>query len=89
MASGLLPGGMRWGAWPVVAASRRGLTCEPPWGPSCGWGVFAPVPVGVEMLEGISDVNIVAEEGEMTYLVCKVASSASLKPVPCISHVWS
>jgi hypothetical protein len=32
------------------------------------------------MLEGISDVKMVAEDGEITYLDCKVESSASLKP---------
>jgi hypothetical protein len=68
---------------PAVAAYSNGLTCEPPWGPSCGWGVFAPVPMGVDMFEGISDVNIVADEGEMRYLVCRVWRSASLKPVHC------
>lgn len=30
--------------------------------------MFAPVPVGVEILDGISDVKIVADEGEMRYL---------------------
>lgn len=52
-----------------MAAKRRGLTPEPPWGPSWGCGVFVPVPAGVEILEGISDVKMVAEEGEMRYLV--------------------
>jgi hypothetical protein len=42
--------------------------------------VFAPVPVGVEILEGNSEVNIVADDGEMRYLECNVWSSASLKP---------
>jgi hypothetical protein len=42
--------------------------------------VFAPVPVGVEMFDGISDVKIVAEEGEMRYLDCNVPSNDSLKP---------
>jgi hypothetical protein len=56
------------------------LTCEPPCGPSCGCGVFAPVPVGVEILDGISEVNIVADEGEMRYLDWRVCSSASLNP---------
>lgn len=40
-----------------------------------------PVPEGVDMLEGISDVKIVAEDGEMRYLDWMVASRASLKPV--------
>jgi hypothetical protein len=31
--------------------------------------VFAPVAMGVEMFEGSSEVNIVADEGEMMYLV--------------------
>jgi hypothetical protein len=42
--------------------------------------VFAPVPVGVEILEGNSEVNIVADDGDMRYLECNVWSSASLKP---------
>lgn len=72
---------MRCGFCAVVAARRSGLTwLEPPCGPSCGSGVFAPVPAGVEMLEGISDVKIVADEGEITYLDCITARSASLKP---------
>jgi hypothetical protein len=33
------------------------------------------------MFDGISDVNIVAEDGEMRYLDCKVCTSASLKPL--------
>jgi hypothetical protein len=43
--------------------------------------VFAPVPVGVEILDGISEVKIVAEEGEMRYLFCRIPSSVSLKPM--------
>lgn len=50
-----------------MAAKSRGLTPEPPWGPSWGCGVFAPVPAGVEMLDGISEVKMVADEGEMRY----------------------
>jgi hypothetical protein len=34
-------------------------------GPAPGWGVWAPVPMGVVRLEGSSEVKIVAEEGEM------------------------
>ena len=56
---------------------------RPPWGPSWGCGVLAPVPAGVEILEGISEVKIVADEGEMRYLDWIVARSASLKPVLC------
>jgi hypothetical protein len=32
------------------------------------------------MFDGISDVKIVAEEGEMRYLDCNVPSNDSLKP---------
>jgi hypothetical protein len=45
--------------------------------------VFAPVPAGVEMLDGISEVKMVADEGEMRYLEFKVCRSDSLKPVTC------
>lgn len=76
----------------VVAARRSGLTLGPwemcvgateerpvtPW----GWwrGVFAPVAAGVVRLEGSSEMNIVALEGEMRYLAVRVERSASLKP---------
>lgn len=80
-----MPGMPPWGIMccvcAVVAASKSGLTCEPPWGPSWGCGVFAPVPIGVETLDGISDVKIVAEEGETRYLVWIVWSRDSLKPM--------
>lgn len=39
------------------------------------------MPVGVEMLEGISEVKMVADEGEMIYLAWIVDRSASLKPI--------
>lgn len=79
----------------VVAARRSGLTLGPwevcvgateeeerpvaPW----GWwrGVFAPVATGVVRLEGSSEMNIVALEGEMRYLAVRVERSASLKPM--------
>ena len=53
----------------VVAARRSGFTEEPvggcvPNGKSL-CGVFAPVPVGVERLEGSSEVNMVRLLGEM------------------------
>lgn len=71
----------------VVAARRRGFTlCEEvacwswDWDWNWGWGVFAPVPRGVERLEGSSEVKIVAEEGEMRYFAWRVARSASLNP---------
>lgn len=48
------------------------MTPEPPWEPSCGCGVLAPVPAGVEMFEGISEVKIVADEGEMRYFELSV-----------------
>ena len=53
------------------AAVRAKLCC----------GVFAPVPMGVDTLDGISDVKIVAEDGETRYLVWMVWRSDSLKPV--------
>lgn len=75
--------GFRAGLEAVVAARRRGLT---PWAPgsrNSRWGVLVPVPMGVVRLEGSSEVNIVAEEGEMRYFVERVDMSASLKPVYC------
>ncbi len=42
--------------------------------------MFAPVPIGVEILDGISDVKIVAEDGETRYLAWIVWRSDSLKP---------
>lgn len=40
------------------------------------------------MLEGSSEVNIVAEDGEIRYLECSVWSNASLKPVlKSVGHV--
>jgi hypothetical protein len=33
------------------------------------------------MFDGISEVNIVAEDGDMRYLECSVWISASLKPM--------
>lgn len=50
------------------------------WPCDCGCGVFAPVPMGVERFDGSSEVKIVAEDGEMTYLALRVARRASLKP---------
>lgn len=41
--------------------------------------------MGVEMLDGSSDVKIVAEEGEMMYLEWIDANRASLKPMRNIS----
>jgi hypothetical protein len=83
---GLTPCGVRCCVCPAVAAKSRGLTCEPPCGPSCGCGVFAPVPVGVEIFDGISEVKIVAEEGEMRYLDCNVPSNDSLKPMSLLAR---
>lgn len=78
-------GGARAGFDAVVAASSSGFTadewCSGIEPGACGWGVFAPVPAGVLMLEGSSEVKIVALEGEMRYLVFSVARRASLKPV--------
>lgn len=72
---------------PVVAASSIGFTPDPPpcegipGGSMCwGCGVFIPVAIGVDMFDGISDVNIVAEEGEMRYLACRWAMRASVNP---------
>lgn len=42
--------------------------------------MLAPVGIGVEKLEGSSEVKIVALDGETRYLEFKVASKASLKP---------
>ena len=42
--------------------------------------MLAPVPAGVDILEGSSLVKIVAEEGEMRYLVWRVDIKLSLKP---------
>lgn len=72
----------------VVAARRRGLT-PGPWcddGGWCwGWGVFAPVATGVVMLDGSSEVKMVALDGEMRYLEFRVATKASLKPTAYVS----
>jgi hypothetical protein len=73
------------GSEAVVAASRRGFTeelvgrgCCPGGYSLCG--VCAPVPIGVERFDGSSDVKMVAEEGDIRYLVLSVASKASLNP---------
>ena len=42
--------------------------------------MLAPVPTGVEIFEGSSEVKIVADEGEMMYFDCIVERRASLKP---------
>ena len=42
--------------------------------------MLAPVPMGVEMFEGNSEVNIVADEGEIMYFDCIVERRASLNP---------
>jgi hypothetical protein len=75
-------GGARAGFDAVVAASSSGLTPDA-WcvGAICGCGVLAPVPAGVLMFDGSSDVNIVALDGEIRYLLFSVARRASLKPV--------
>lgn len=81
-----LPGARCW-LWAVVAARRSGLTeelCGGGW--SWGWGVWAPVPIGVEKLEGSSDVKIVALEGEMRYLEMMVCMRASRKPESLLEH---
>ena len=57
----------------VVAATRSWFTFEfadgrgkcPMGSGESRIGVWEPVPIGVERLDGNSDVNIVAEEGEM------------------------
>ena len=38
------------------------------------------MPMGVERFDGSSDVNMVAEEGDIRYLLLSVASKASLNP---------
>ena len=47
--------------------------------------MLAPVPTGVVMFDGSSDVNIVADEGEMMYFDCIFARRASLKPANPVS----
>lgn len=71
-----------------MAASRSGFTLGPcpcraiAVDVPCGWcsGVLAPVATGVVRLDGSSEVNIVALEGDMRYLAFNAASRASLKP---------
>lgn len=75
--------GWRCGFDAVVAARRSGFTelpCGTCGGPSWGWGVWAPVPTGVEKFEGSSEVNMVAEDGEIRYLEMMVCMRASRKP---------
>lgn len=43
------------------------------------------MPIGVEMLDGSSDVKMVADEGEMMYREWIDANRASLKPMRKIS----
>ena len=38
------------------------------------------MPIGVERFDGSSDVKMVAEDGDIRYLVLRVASRASLNP---------
>lgn len=42
--------------------------------------MFAPVPAGVERFDGSSEVNMVADDGEIKYLLLRVVKSASLNP---------
>ena len=42
--------------------------------------MLVPVPAGVETLDGISDVKMVADEGETRYLLWIVCMRDSLKP---------
>lgn len=42
--------------------------------------MLVPVPAGVETLDGISDVKMVADEGDTRYLVWMVCIRDSLKP---------
>jgi hypothetical protein len=78
-------GGML-GALACVAATSRGFT---PWAP--GWwrgvwfpaaGVVVPVAMGVDILEGISEVNMPAD-GDRMYFCVIVESKAGTKPVLC------
>ena len=66
----------------VVAARRSGFTPLPVGLGGCEWGfgVLAPVGMGVEKVEGSSEVKMVAEDGEMIYLAARVERRASLKP---------
>ena len=43
--------------------------------------MLAPVANGVERLEGSSEVKIVAEDGDIRYLLLSTETSASLKPM--------
>jgi hypothetical protein len=69
----------------VVAACRRGLTLLVV-GSGCGApakeevGVCEPVPEGVPMLEGSSEVNMVAELGETRWRACSVCRMLSRRP---------
>lgn len=54
----------------MVAATRSGFTPEE--GPTPGIGVEAPVGRGVEAEEGSSEVNILAEEGEILYFSMRI-----------------
>lgn len=74
------------GTFACVAATSKGLT---PW--AAGWsmgpgvwlpglaGVVVPVAIGVEMLDGISEVKIPAE-GDRMYFWVIVESKAGTKP---------
>lgn len=42
--------------------------------------MLVPVPAGVETLDGISDVKMVADEGDTRYLAWIVCMRDSLKP---------
>lgn len=76
-------GGML-GALACVAATSRGLTPG-----AAGWwrgvwlpaaGVVVPVAMGVDILEGISEVNMPAD-GDRVYFCVIVESNAGTKPV--------
>ena len=47
--------------------------------------MFAPVATGVVMLDGSSEVKMVALDGDMRYLEFKVPTKASLKPTALVS----
>ena len=53
--------------------------------------MFAPVATGVVILDGSSDVKMVALDGEIRYLEFKVPTKASLKPTRLLvwGKVWN
>lgn len=84
-----VPGALGMPGWLCVAAMRRGFTpCGPVWlWPGIIWaGVLAPVGIGVEKADGISEVKMEAEGEFMNF--CVIAPRrAWLKPVKLLASV--